>query len=131
MLWSEDYVKYTNYLEKGMIVLVEGGFKARYNSEEYQFSLSRIHLLETVKPALTKQVVINVEPQFINEDFINFIEKNIQDNPGKTSLKFNIIDTRHNFKVGMNTFEKNFTMNDDMALFLNENKDIDVSVVTS
>ncbi|MGG9972223.1 DNA polymerase III subunit alpha [Ferruginibacter sp. SUN002] len=131
MLWSEDYVKYTNYLEKGMIVLVEGGFKARYNSDEYQFSLSKIHLLETVKPALTKQVTITVEPQFINEDFINFIEKNIQDNPGKTMLKFNIIDVRHNFKVGMNTFEKNFTMNDDMALFLNENKDIDVSVVTA
>ncbi|MES2431284.1 MAG: DNA polymerase III subunit alpha [Bacteroidota bacterium] len=131
MLWSEDYVKYTNYLEKGMIVLVEGGFKARYNSEEYQFSLSKIHLLETVKPALTKQVVINVEPQFINEDFISFISKNITENPGKTMLKFNIIDSRHNFKVGMNTFEKHFTMNDDMALFLDENKDIDVSVVTA
>ncbi|MEP7143757.1 MAG: DNA polymerase III subunit alpha, partial [Ferruginibacter sp.] len=56
MLWSEDYVKYTNYLEKGLILLVEGCFKARYNSDQYEFKLSRIHLLETVKPALTKQV---------------------------------------------------------------------------
>jgi DNA polymerase-3 subunit alpha len=130
MLWSEDYVKYTNYLEKGMIVLVEGGFKTRYNSDQYEFKLSKIHLLETVKPTLTKQVLIEIQPQFIKEEFVNFIETNIKQNPGKTSIKFNIVDTRHNFKIGMYTLEKGFTMNDDMAVFLNENPDIEVSVVT-
>jgi DNA polymerase III subunit alpha len=131
MLWSEDYVKYTQYLEKGMIVMVEGGFKTRYNSDQYEFKLARIHLLETVKPALTKQVIIDVQPQFVNEDFVNFIEQNIKDHPGKSSIKFNIVDTRHNFKVGMYSLEKGFTMNDDMAFFLNENPDIEVSVITA
>ncbi len=131
MLWSEDYVKYTNYLEKGMIVLVEGGFKTRYNSDQYEFKLSKIHLLETVKPTLTKQVSIEIQPQFIKEEFVTFIEKNIKENPGKTSIKFNIVDTRHNYKFGMYTLEKGFTMNDDMAVFLNENPDIEVSVLTN
>ena len=131
MLWSEDYVKYQNYLEKGMIVLVEGGFKQRYNSTEYQFNLSRIHLLETVKPNLTKQVVIDVQPQFINEGMINFIDNNVKSNPGKTSLKFNVKDLRNNYKVGMYSLEKGFTMNDEMALFLNDNLDVEVSVVTA
>ena len=131
MLWSEDYVKYTNYLEKGMILLVEGCFKTRYNSDQYEFKLSKIHLLETVKPALTKQVIIEVQPQFINGDFVSFIEQNIRSNPGKTSLKFNIVDNRNNFKVGMYTLEKGFTMNDDMAVFLNTNKDVEVSVLTA
>jgi DNA polymerase III subunit alpha len=131
MLWSEDYVKYQNYLEKGMIVLVEGGFKQRYNSPEYQFNLSKIHLLETVKISLTKQVVIDVQPQFINEDLINFIDTNVKNNPGKTSIKFNVKDLRNNYKVGMYSLEKGFTMNDEMALFLNDNKDVDVSVVTA
>jgi len=131
MLWSEDYVKYQNYLEKGMIVLVEGGFKQRYNSQEYQFNLSRIHLLETVKTNLTKQVIIDVQPQFINTDFVNFIDQNIKANPGKTSIKFNVKDLRNNHKVGMYSLEKGFTMNDEMALFLNDNVDVEVSVVTS
>ncbi|MGG9962965.1 DNA polymerase III subunit alpha [Ferruginibacter sp. SUN106] len=131
MLWSEDYVKYQNYLEKGMIVLVEGGFKQRYNSNEYQFALSKIHLLETVKTALTKQVVIDVQPQFVNADFINFIDQNIKANPGKTSIKFNVKDLRNNHKVGMYSLEKGFTMNDEMAVFLNGNVDVEVSVVTA
>jgi len=130
MLWSEDYVKYKDYLEKGLIVLVEGGFKTRYNSDQYEFKLSRIHLLETVKPALTKQVTIEVQPQFISNHFVTFMEQNIKANPGKTGLKFNIVDIRNNYRVGMYSLETGFTMNDDMAVFLNDNKDVDVSVVT-
>ncbi len=84
MLWSEDYVKYNNYFEKGMIVLVEGAFKTRYNSDQYEFRLSKIHLLDTVKTTLTKQVTVDVQPQFINEDFVNFIEANLKANPGNT-----------------------------------------------
>ncbi|MEP6674642.1 MAG: DNA polymerase III subunit alpha [Ferruginibacter sp.] len=130
MLWSEDYVKYNNYLEKGMIVLVEGGFKQWFNKQEYSFNISKIHLLDTVKMALTKQVVIDVQPQFVNKDFVNFIDTNIKSNPGKTSIRFCITDTRSNYKVGMYSLEKGFTMNDDMAVFLLNNPDVEVSVVT-
>ena len=130
MLWSEDYVKYQNYLEKGLIVLVEGGFKQRYNGTEYQFNLNRIYLLETVKTSLTKQVIIDVQPQFINEDFIQFIDNNVKKNPGKSTLKFNLKDVRTNYKISMYSLEKGFTMNDEMAIFLNENPDVEVSVMT-
>jgi len=130
MLWSEDYVKYTNYLEKGLILMIEGAFRQRYNGQQYDFSISKLHLLETVKPTLTKQVIIDVEPQFINEEMVEFIDANIKANPGKTSIKFNIIDSRNKFKIGLYSLEKSVTMNDDLAFYLNENKDIEVSVVT-
>ncbi len=62
---------------------------------------------------------------------INFIDKNVKSNPGKTSLKFNVKDVRNNYKIGMYSLEKGFTMNDEMALFLNDNLDVEVSVVTA
>jgi DNA polymerase III subunit alpha len=131
MLWSEDYAKYTHYLDKGMIVMVEGAFKTRYNSDQLEFRLAKLHLLETVKPTLTKQVILDVPPQFVNENFITFIDKNIKANPGKSILKFNITDARNNYKVGLYNIEKGFTMNDDMALFLHDNPDVEVNVVTA
>lgn len=129
MLWSEDYVKYTHYMEKGMIVLVEGGFKTRYNSDQYEFKLSKIHLLETVKSTLTKQVTLDVEPQFLNPKMIDFLHSNLQQHPGKSTLKLNITDIRNNFRIGLYTLGNGFTMNDDLAVFLDEHKDIEVSVV--
>ncbi len=130
MLWSEDYVKYNNYLEKGLIVMIEGAFRQRYDGQSYDFNLNKLHLLDTVKSSLTKQVVIDVEPQFINEEMVEFIDANVKANPGKTTIKFNVIDSRHQFKVGMYSLEKSLTMNDDLAFYLIENKDIEVSVVT-
>ena len=87
--------------------------------------------METVKPNLTKQVIIEVEPQFIKKDFVDFIESNVKQNPGKSSIKFNIVDVRNNFKVGMYSLDKGFTMNDEMAFFLNNNVDVEVNVVTA
>jgi len=130
MLWSEDYAKYSHYMEKGMKLMVEGGFKTRYNSDQYEFKLSRLHLLETVKTTLTKQVSLEIQPQFITEQLIKFIENNIKANPGKAILKFNITDIRNNIKLSLYNIEKGFTMNDDMAAFLQDNLDVDVSVVT-
>ncbi len=129
MLWSEDYVRYNNYLEKGMIVMIEGGFKQRYNSDQYEFRLAKIHLLDTVKTILTKQIIIDIEPQFIDEKFVGFIDQNIKSHPGKTSIKFNIFDQRNNYKVGMYSLEKGFTMNDEMAVFLNNHPTIEVGVL--
>ena len=130
MLWSEDCVKYNNYLEKGLIVMIEGAFRQRYDGQPFEFGLNKLHLLDTVKSILTKQVIIDVEPQFINKEMVEFIDANIKANPGKTSLKFNIIDKRNNLKVGMYSLEKSMTMNDDLAFYLNENKDIEVYLVT-
>jgi DNA polymerase III subunit alpha len=122
-------VKYNNYLEKGMIVMVEGAFRTRYNSDQYEFRLSKLHLLDTVKTTLTKQVTVDVFPQYINEDFINFVEANLKAHPGSTQFKVNVNDNRNNYKVGMYTLGKGFTMNDEMAVFLNDNPDVEVSVV--
>ena len=130
MLWSEDYVKYTNYLEKGMIVMVEGAFKQRYNSDQYEFKIGRLHLLETVKSTMTKQVQIEIAPQFVDDNFVDFIDNNVKTHPGNTKILFQIADPVQNIKVSMSTLEKGFTMNDEMALFLNDNINAEVSVST-
>jgi len=130
MLWSEDYVKYSNYFEKGRIVMIEGSFRQRYNSDQYEFKIAKLYLLETVKSTLTKQIIIDIAPQFIDERFINFMDNNIRNHPGKASITFQVNDRVKNLKVSMYTLEKGFTMNDEMALFLNDNQHVDVNVLT-
>ena len=129
-MFGEDYVKYGNYLEKGTIVMVEGGFRQRYNMDQYEFRISRLHLLETVKPALTREVKIDIQPESIDESLVEFMETNVRNNPGKTSLKFRIRDEEQDLSVSLYTLEKSFSMNDDMASFLNGRTDIRVSVLS-
>jgi DNA polymerase-3 subunit alpha len=90
-----------------------------------------MHLLETVKTSLTKQIIIDITPEFIDDDFINFIDGNIKSNPGKASIRFNIHDSVSNHKISLYSIDNGFTMNDDMAIFLNENQYFGVKVSTS
>ncbi len=130
-LFGEDYVKFSNYLEKGTIVMLEGGFKSRYNSDNYEFKIAKLHLLETVKPTLTKEVKLEISPEKVDEGFIDFVEDNVRNYPGKTTLKFQIKDFDDNLKATLYSLEKSFSMNDDMAAYLNGSIDIQVSVLTA
>ena len=131
-LFQEDYARYQHYFEKGMSIMVEGAFKEkRFKPGEYEFGINKMHLLETVKTSLTKQIIIDITPEFIDDDFINFIDGNIKSNPGKASIRFNIHDSVSNHKISLYSIDNGFTMNDDMAIFLNENQYFGVKVSTS
>jgi DNA polymerase-3 subunit alpha len=130
MLWSDDYTRYAHYLEKGKNLFVTGYFKQRYNKSEFEFKVDKVILLESIKQNLTRQVIVDVEAKHINEELIDFIEKNVKSHPGKSSLKFNIVESRNNLRSSMYTLENGFEMNDEMAGFLQEKPELDVQVVT-
>ena len=131
LLWSEDYVKFLNYLEKGKNLFICGCFRQRYNSSDYEFKTERITLLETIKQNLTKQLIVEMEARYLNENMIGFIEQNVKKYPGRSSLKINISEPRTNCKITLSTIETGFLMNDEMATFLHENPAMEVQVVTA
>jgi DNA polymerase III subunit alpha len=131
MLWSDDYTRFTNYLEKGKNLFITGFFKQRFNKTEFEFKVDKIILLESIKQNLTKQVIIDIEARHINEDMLRFLEKNLKTYPGKSALKFNIKEPKNQCKVTLQTIENGFEMNDEMAAFLQNRPEMDVQVVTN
>ena len=128
MLWSDDYTRHQNYLNKGYNLLINGFFKQRFNSDQYEFKVTNIMLLETAKQVLTRQVEVNMTPASVTKDFVNFIDNNVKANPGKHTLRFNVYDPIDNLKITLYTLEKGFTMNEEMAGYLLTNPDVEVSV---
>lgn len=120
-LWSDDYVKFQNYLEKGKNILVQGFFKSNWKGDGFEFKVTSINLLETAKQMLTKQVDINIHPAMVSKDFILFMEKNLKQNPGKTNLKFNVVHPEENIKISLVNSQKTFTMNDEMSSYITDN----------
>lgn len=129
LLWSEDYIKFQNYLEKGQNVLLNGFFRPRYGREnEFDFKINTMSLLETVKQNLTRSLEINMHPATLTPDFVSFVDKNVRSFPGKSSIRFNIYEPKENLKVSLYSFERGFLMNEEMADFLLNNPDVDVNV---
>ena len=129
VLWSEDYIKFQNYLEKGQNVLLNGFFRPRYNRpNEFDFKVSSINLLESVKQNLTRSLDINVHAASLTPQFVDFIESNVKKYPGKSSLRFNVLEPKENLLVSLYSFDRGFQMNDEMAGFLLGNPDVEVQI---
>jgi DNA polymerase-3 subunit alpha len=88
-------------------------------------------LLESIKPMLTKQLVLDLEARHLNENMIRFVEKNLKQHPGKSLLKFNILESKSNHRISLYSMENGFEMNDEMAAFLQNSPEFDVQIVTS
>jgi len=130
MLWSEDYARYSNYLEKGKNVFITGGFRQRFNKAEFEFRIEKMMLLESIKQILTKQVVMDVEARYISPEMVQFMETNVKKYPGKTGLKFNIVESKTQARVSLFTMGTGFEMNDELSAFLEKTPELEVQVVT-
>ncbi len=128
MLFGEDYVKYNNYLEPGMVICITGSFVQRYQTSPYEFKIGSMSLLETVMRSNTKKLHIEMNPKHVSKDFIDFIGGNVQKFPGNSTLKFNICDNLSKLKFGMYTSHKCFEMNDEMANYLQQKSELDIKI---
>lgn len=131
ILWSEDYARFSNYLEKGKNIFMTGYFKPRYNRVEFEFKVDKMMLLESIKPVLTRQLVLDLEARHLNEQMIRFLEKNLKKHPGKSGLKFNVLESKTNHRISMYSMENGFEMNDEMAVFLQDCPELSVQIVSS
>jgi DNA polymerase-3 subunit alpha len=131
-LFSEDYLKISPFLQQGSSVLITGYFKTRYNKDEYEFKVNQVSLAETLKKTLTKQVNIEVHPQDITKELVDFVDKNMRHfRGGKTVLNFVLAEPKNNLKVNLTSGTNTFEMNEDLIQFLENKPELEVQVMTS
>jgi DNA polymerase III subunit alpha len=128
MLFSDDYIKFSHYLEPGMAIFLTGTFRQRYAKSEFEFKVSSITLLESLMKSCTKKLQIEAHPKDVSQEFIDFLDKNVQQFPGNSLLKFCIHDSKSQLKFGLYSVEKGFEMNDEMANYLKQRPELDIQV---
>ena len=117
-------------LVQGTTVLINGFFRPRYNKEEFEFKVQSITLAETMKKHMTRQLIVEVQPQYVNKELVSFIEKNLKYNPGKSTLKFILNEPKNKMKISLLTMNNGFEMNEDLVRYLEEKPELEVQVVT-
>lgn len=130
-LFKEDYLRLSPYLAQGTTVFITGYFKERYNQDSFDFKITGVSLAESMKKNLTKQVNIEVHPQYINTDMISFIQKNLKYHPGSSALRFILSEPKNNMRISLVTANGGFEMNEEMILFLQEKPELEVQVLTN
>ena len=94
----------------------------------FEFKIQSMSLLEMVKQNQTRSIEITLHPAHLNEEIISFLEKNLKQNPGKSSFKVTFIEPREQIVASLLTLEKGFLMNDELVEFLDKTPELGVKV---
>lgn len=129
-LFSDDYLKLSPILQPGSTVLLNGFLKQRYNRSEFEFKLVGATLAETMLANMTRSLTLEIRPQDIQPGLLEFLEKNIKKNPGKTVFKFNIIDDRNGLKTNLIGTSYGIEMNPGLVEFLHNTPGLGILVQT-
>lgn len=129
-LFRETYLKHTALLQQGTIVYINGFFEQWRDKEEFSFKVTGVSLAETMKRSMTRLVTIEAHPQNISKEMVNFVEKNLKNYPGKSTLKFTLTEPRNKMKISLVAMNGGFEMNDEMIHFLEKSPELEVQVLT-
>jgi len=103
-LFSEDYLKYKNFLTEGLFLLISGTAKPRFRSEEdYEFKISDIKLLPDILERQTRHIKLKISINDLLPELVDEIFKISKKHPGDCFLSFQVYDEDDKLKIDMNS----------------------------
>lgn len=113
-MFSESYTKFKSFFEEGTTVYVEGEYKQRFNSDEMEFRVQNVRLLETVGEEKTQSVTLKIPVEKISAEFIEQIEKLCTAHKGKHTLRMELIDYQNKEKLPFTSLGKKVAVGNEL-----------------
>ncbi len=101
VMFTDNYQRFRAYFEPGASLYIEGEYRQRFNSDEKEFRVNDVRLLETIGAEKTKSVTLRIPVDKINTAFIDSIEQLCKNHKGKHDLKVELLDYTHKDKVAL------------------------------
>jgi DNA polymerase-3 subunit alpha len=105
-LFSDDYVKFKNYLYEGAPLFIKATVRNRYNSDDqFDIKISDMKLLYEIIKDNSSKITMRIPLAEISPDFIDTLKIKIKKYKGKCKLVIQIFDTED--KKYINLFARN------------------------
>jgi DNA polymerase-3 subunit alpha len=134
-MWSNDYARFSPFFKVGLTLYLVGNIKPRmrYNGPEqvqegWEFKVTHVQMLESLRPQSTKSVEINIHPADIKPEMIDFLATEVKKNKGQVGLKFMLRDRDKNYDIELKG-TKGIQLSDELATFLVKNAEFETKVV--
>ena len=112
-MFSESYAKFKSFFEEGTSVYVEGEYKQRYNSDEMEFRVLNVRLLETIGEEKTSSITLRIPVETLSNDLLERIEKLCTAHKGKHTLRMELIDYTNKEKMAFTSQARKVNVDND------------------
>ena len=129
LFFSDDYIRFKNYMELGWFLFLSGKMKNKWNNpEELEYKIDDIKLLTKVRDDLIKELHLKINIDDINSEIINNLEKDLKNSKkGNCHLKITIVsnDNGKTLSLDMISREKKISINDNFLKSIENNSSIE------
>ena len=102
MLFGNDYVNFSKYLNVGMFLFIRGKTQTRWGrQDEFEFKPMSMELLSEVRQKLFKEIQLTVPIQYVNQKLIEEINQAMQKNVGNFDFKLSVYDAHEGLEILM------------------------------
>jgi len=103
-LFSNDYMNFKQFFEKGAILYLKGKFQKKWNSEdEFEFRLKEVQLLEGLAKNKTESISIKLDVNTLTVELSKKIEALCVKHKGTHKVKLIFIDPNKKIKLAMHS----------------------------
>ncbi|MCB2222106.1 MAG: DNA polymerase III subunit alpha [Bacteroidetes bacterium] len=102
ILFSEDYLKMKHFLVEGASLLVKAKVTERnFKNGQLDIRISSMMLLSEAMERNTKEILLKLNLDLINDEFITALEKLVKESPGNCKLRFQVTDPEDQIDINL------------------------------
>ncbi|MCC6414169.1 MAG: DNA polymerase III subunit alpha, partial [Saprospiraceae bacterium] len=113
-LFSEAYQKFKAFFEESACIYVTGEYKPRYNSDEMEFKVLDVRLLETVGAEKTSSLTLRLPLEMLSAALIGQLEVLCNTHKGKHDLKVELIDRVNKERISFHSGARKVNVGNDL-----------------
>jgi DNA polymerase III subunit alpha len=117
-MFSDSYAKFKSFFEEAASLYVEGEYKQRFNSEEMEFRVSNVRLLESIGEEKTQSITLKIPVEKVSADFIAQIEKLCLAHKGKHTLRMELMDYQTKERIAFTSGARKVTVGNELIAAL-------------
>ena len=128
MLFGNDYVSFSKFCRKGLFLLIKGKVSERWKgSNEFEFKPAKMELLEELAEKAVN-LILEIPVDKVEEETILGLENVLINNQGKTTLRFNLVDSESDTRIQMFSRTKCVTLTQELKSYLQNHPEINFSI---
>ncbi|MBK7388221.1 MAG: DNA polymerase III subunit alpha [Bacteroidetes bacterium] len=109
-LFSDDYLKFKQYLTPEYYLFIRAKVQSRYNDpNNLEIKISSIKLLPDVGNEFAKSLTLSLSLDEINSETVNTLDTLLKEYPGKLPVKFSVRDKENKVELASKKVRVNFS----------------------
>ena len=122
-VFGEEWGRWQGMLKEGCTIFIKAKCTpGKFNSNYYNFQISDIQYLQTVKEQRIEKITITIDSDSLDDTLVTDLATLIEDSPGNTQLSIQILDTETKRPITLRSRNRSINIQRDLINFIHSNE---------